>query len=328
VEVRAEWRVVENFLFPQLNKAHADVEELGDVVTCGSLEFYDKSFDKITTKLEVPLEKSSRKFYNLTTADDPVIRELAKHQGSVFATDSILAFLMTCTRSVNAWDIIVRRVGSKLFFDWRDSSQFELMAVNETAHESPSETGSADINSASNLMEEATEINKHFSQQVLSKVEEKINFQKSNPFQQPNEDVAPIGYRYRKWKIGEFILIARCELDAVTKTKEENTYLLIRALTEYDPKLSGIDWRQKLDTQRGTVLATELKNNSFKLARWTAQAILGGADQIKLGYVSRSNTRDNRSHVILGVQQYKARDFAVQINLTEKKCLGNFEIDH
>jgi hypothetical protein len=39
----------------------------------------------------------------------------------------------------------------------------------------------------------------------------------------------------------------------------------------------GIVWRQKIDTQRGAVLATELKNNSCKLAKWTAQSIIAGA---------------------------------------------------
>lgn len=42
----------------------------------------------------------------------------------MFATDAILATLMSCTRSVYSWDIIVQRVGSKLFFDKRDNSDF------------------------------------------------------------------------------------------------------------------------------------------------------------------------------------------------------------
>ena len=46
---------------------------------------------------------------------------------------------------------------------------------------------------------------------------------------------------------------------------------------------SGIDWRKKLDSQGGSVLATELKNNSCKLAKWTASAILAGSDYLKLG---------------------------------------------
>ena len=64
----------------------------------------------------------------------------------------------------------------------------------------------------------------------------------------------------------------------------------------------GVDWRQKLENQRGAVLATELKNNANKLAKWTAAALVSGADIIKLGYVSRNHPRDNKNHVILGTQ--------------------------
>ncbi len=39
-------------------------------------------------------------------------------------------------------------------------------------------------------------------------------------------------------------------------------------------------------TCTGSVLATELKNNSFKLAKWAAQSILAGADVMKIGYVT------------------------------------------
>ena len=65
---------------------------------------------------------------------------------------------------------------------------------------------------------------------------------------------------------------------------------------------TGVDWRQKLETQRGAVLATELKNNANKLAKWTAAAHIAGADMIKLGYVTRSSPRDSTSHTILGTQ--------------------------
>jgi len=35
-----------------------------------------------------------------------------------------------------------------------------------------------------------------------------------------------------------------------------------------------VDWRQKLENQRGAVLATELKNNANKIAKWTAAALV------------------------------------------------------
>jgi translation initiation factor 3 subunit D len=94
-------------------------------MTCGSLEYYNKSTDRITTKTDSILERTERIFFNVTTSDDPIIRQLSmENRGTVFATDVILAHLMACTRSVAPWDIIVTKVGSKIFFDKRDGSNF------------------------------------------------------------------------------------------------------------------------------------------------------------------------------------------------------------
>eukprot|EP01118_Nematostelium_gracile_P001495 TRINITY_DN1154_c0_g1_i2.p1 TRINITY_DN1154_c0_g1~~TRINITY_DN1154_c0_g1_i2.p1 ORF type:complete len:118 (+),score=21.12 TRINITY_DN1154_c0_g1_i2:186-539(+) len=68
----------------------------------------------------------------------------------------------------------------------------------------------------------------------------------------------------------------------------------------------------------GALLATELKNNSMKLAKWTAQALLSGSQSFKLGYVSRVNPRDSLNHIILGTQDYKPKEFATQISLNWK----------
>lgn len=95
--------------------------------------------------------------------------------------------------------------------------------------------------------------------------------------------------------------------------------LVVKALNEFDSKAPGsgnaLDWRSKLASQRGAVLATEMKNNSSKLARWTTQAILAQADGMKLGFVSRVSPRSAAGHVVLGVAGYKPREFAAQMNL-------------
>lgn len=75
---------------------------------------------------------------------------------------------------------------------------------------------------------------------------------------------------------------------------------LPQALNEFD--LRATDWRKKLESQRGAVLAFETKNNLAKIAKWTMSALLGGVDMIKLGYVSRAGPKDNANHVILGTQ--------------------------
>jgi len=80
--------------------------------------------------------------------------------------------------------------------------------------------------------------------------------------------------------------------------------------------------RQKLDSQRGAVVATELKNNSNKLAKWTVSSLLAGSDQIKFGYVSRASPKDSTKHVILGMNQFKPSEFANQINLNLDNAWG------
>ena len=243
---------------------------------CGVLEFYDKTFDRVSSKTEKPLERTDRTFFNVTTSDDPVIAKL-KDKANVFATDTILTLLMGCTRSVNSWDIIITKADSKIFFDKRDGSQFDYVAVNETSMDPPAEEPKEAINSASSLSKEATFINQHFSQQVLIKGEVAHKFPNGNPFQAEDQKVSSTGYKYRRWTIGEVSLIARCEIDGAS----DGGFLTIKALNEFDPKAEG--WRKKIDSQKGAVLGTELKNNSNKLAKWTLQALLAGTTGIKLG---------------------------------------------
>ncbi|XP_071106737.1 eukaryotic translation initiation factor 3 subunit D-like [Haliotis cracherodii] len=327
VQVRDDWTVVEEMDFPRLTKLNLpQIDDKNDLVKCGGMEYYDKTYDRVTTKNEKRLKRINRIFHKVTTTDDPIIRQLAKTQGNVFATDAILATLMCCTRSVYSWDIIVQRVGNKLFFDKRDDSEFDLLTVSETATEPPQDEGNS-INSPRNLALEATFINHNFSQQVLKMGEEKYNFEKKNPFIQGEDDseVASVGYRYRKWDLGNDItLIARCEHDAIMYGPNgELQYINVKSLNEWDARYSGgVDWRSRLDNQRGAVLATELKNNSCKLAKWTVSALLAGSDQLKFGYVSRLQLKDSAKHVLLGTQQFKPIEFASQINLNMDNAWG------
>ena len=98
-------------------------------------------------------------------------------------------------------------------------------------------------------------------------------------------------------------------------------FITTKALNEFDPAISGVNWRQKLESQRAAVLATELKNNRNKLARWTCQAMLAGADYLKMGYVSRAHAKDNQHHFVLGTILYRPDDFAKQIDLKVCVCL-------
>ncbi len=230
----------------------------------------------------------------------------------------------------------------------------DLLTVSETAAEPPQDDG-ASLNSPRNLALEATFINHNFSQQVLkgkSNINSFLNqqsltsfyladgkkhkFDEENPFvggddsdkedEEDSANVASVGYRYRKWDLGNDIhLIARTEHDAVTggSSDKERLFMNIKALNEWDSRHSGnVDWRQKLDVQRGAVLANELKHNACKLSKWTVQALLAGSDILKFGYITRFNMKDSSRHVILGTQQFKPTEFAAQINLSMDNAWG------
>ncbi|KAH3734999.1 hypothetical protein DPMN_041459 [Dreissena polymorpha] len=40
------------------------------------MEYYDKTYDRVTTKNEKPLKRINRIFHKVTTTDDPMIRQV------------------------------------------------------------------------------------------------------------------------------------------------------------------------------------------------------------------------------------------------------------
>ncbi len=134
---------------------------------------------------------------------------------------------------------------------------------------------------------------------------------------------ASVAYRYRKFTLGNIKVVARCELHGWTSKGSDDLLFTSYSLNEWDSRYAGgVEWSKKIDSQRGAVLATELKNNSCKLANWTAQSVLAGADIMKLGYVSRVNRSNPNEHSILATQSFKPRDLSAQINLTQQNMWG------
>jgi translation initiation factor 3 subunit D len=99
----------------------------------------------------------------------------------------------------------------------------------------------------------------------------------------------------------------------------ETCLVKVQALNEIDARAAhscgAPDWRQKIDSQRGAVMASELKNNSHKLSKWITEAIIADVDQLRLGFVSRASPKDRKNHVIIGQSILKPYDFANQMNL-------------
>lgn len=221
--------------------------------------------------------------------------------------------LMCAPRSVFGWDIIVIRDGDKLILDKRDggssgkkiyilsldillNSPSDTITVNENAADPPADTEKETINSATSLALEAMFINTNFAIQVVAD-NSFTDLPHPNPFAAEEvEQLASAGYFYKLFDLSvhedeEVKLLLRTEVDAYIPGSNINKaegLITIKALNEFDAKAPGAgnapDWRTKLDGQRGAVVATEMKNNSFKMARWAVQSMLAGAEFMKLGY--------------------------------------------
>jgi translation initiation factor 3 subunit D len=248
------------------------------------------------------------------------------------------AFIPNTT--IDPWDIVVQKLANgTLFFDKRDNSQFDFLTVHETSYTPPSEEDG--INSPTRLGLEATVANHNLTQQIL-KTTGRVEMDIPNPFiDEDNADgmePASVAFRYRKFALDDrTTLVCRTELHGIVKKTQ---YMTAFALNEYVPPSTSssgtssgqtsnpqlISWRDKIDSQRGAVLATELKNNSFKLAKWTAQSLLASADQMKIGFVSRTNPKIHDEHVILATQFYRPKDFAQQITLSENQMWALFRM--
>ncbi|KAF8272101.1 translation initiation factor eIF-3 subunit D [Lactarius quietus] len=347
VAIDPSWQILEEIEFHRLAKLRLEVDEPEELESYGRLCPYNKTYDRITTKTERPLQPVDRIKYNTTTSDDPIIQQLAsKGTAAIYATDVILSVLMCAPRSVYPWDIVIVREGDKVFFDKRDGGPFDTVTVNENAADPPQDPTppnpnnpnekvpeTSSINTATSLSLEATYINQNFGFQSVIETPPPpaIDFEKANPFYGPDETepLASCGYRYRVFDLGisedeDIKICVRTEVDAYLPGQgnplQGQGLITVRALNEFDPRSPGAggapDWRSRLDSQRGAVVATEMKNNSCKLAKWAVQSVLAGAEQMKIGYVSRANPRDNTRHVILSTASMRSLDFAAQLNVS------------
>ncbi|WFD22469.1 hypothetical protein MEQU1_001141 [Malassezia equina] len=343
ITVGPDWEQLSELDFLRMSKLRLDVEAPQEVASYGTLYQYDRAYDRVSVKFERPLQPRDRVHYSPTTSEDPVIQEVASSdkKAQVYIIDAILALLMCAPRSVYPWDIVITKTeDNELFFDKRANSAFDFLTVNENASEPPMELNDpangpspennvrAKINTPGALSLEATFVNENFGFQVCDEAKT-FKFENSNPFHTGENaeegKLASCGYRYRRFNLSTdeedpVEMLVRTELNAYVGGPDKKAapqLITIRTLNEFDPRAPGAggapDWRTRLDQSRGAVVATEMKNNSFKLARFTVQSILAGADNMKLGYISRSNPLDPYRHTILGTSWFKPRELAVQM---------------
>jgi translation initiation factor 3 subunit D len=332
VAIGADWDSIAQYELASLETLQAAVPSVKDLGWFGELRKYRGAYDRLAVSGRKDLRKVSDVFYSVTAREDPVFHDLIDAGvGTAFASDAVLSHLMTCRRSVYPWDVVVSVVAGKMFLDCRKPAEFDMASVNETATRPPPEEEPDALNGRRQLAVEATSINRQFSQQILAEsVAPKsagIPACADNPLHAATGSgrrPASVLYRYRMWDLGEDLkLVGRTTLNGVQQKGSKNLLFSAFAFNEFNAKASPVDWRKSLDSQRGAVLATELKNNSFKVAKWAASSMLASADALKIGFVSRKNSKKSDSHVVLGVHAVeKPEDFLRQLSLDPSNMWG------
>ncbi|KAF1745487.1 hypothetical protein MXB_3846 [Myxobolus squamalis] len=315
VLVRDTWKLIEELDYPRLSRMRIPtMPKPTDMYQAGSVLAYDKAYDNIRSRNPQPLKPSQFVFHKVPTTDDPIIRT-STSKACVFASDSILSTLMACTRSVAPWDLLIHRVANVLFFDKRPDSDIELLTVNETSNDPGFDHN---INSPAALSLEASTVNQFYSQQCLIPK----TFQKSgnrNPFfeNQSDPNMPSVVYKYRLFDLGDDIkVMVRCEYDAYSQ--HDNCCINVKSLLEWGTKPTMSNWREDLESLSGSILATEIKNNSNKFAKWTASAILAGDNLMKIG----NHSLNNKEHSVIGSVSVASRDLVTQIGLKMDNAWG------
>ncbi|EFC42669.1 predicted protein [Naegleria gruberi] len=336
IKVKKSWVLIDKFLFGTLKKATTEPLESGkgyktpepiDRHICGSLGYYDKKFDRASAKQPLTLEKPQKlNGYILqppASSEDPLLNNKTAPEANVFATDDAIATLMAASKSELPWDMAVRVSEGKIYLDMRklEGRNINLWhSVSETSSNPPSvdEKNVQSINSAFSLSKEATLVNAYLQKQAFKEDEVKKLGNEAVPF---STGVFNLAYKYREFKLSDSInLLVRCEINGLSKETSGDEEMSLKVLNEYFPAEQNqyhnvADWKTSMESQKTSIIMAEFKNNSAKMAKWTAQALLSSSKQFKLGFVSRQSPKATKTHLILGTEKYRPEDFADQLQL-------------
>jgi len=285
ITVMPTWEKKQTFAFSSLAKSIFGVEDAikarelherdlppipkpTDLEICGQLRVLNKSrFQMASCVKPVPLQKSSKLSFSVSTSQDPVmnriadkIREEGGEKTTIFATDNIVAALMTAPRSVLPWGITAVHKGKFIFLDVSEGSMVDLISVCETDGGSNMSQEADSVNNPTRLWQESTYVTDMYAQHVLdtSSPSPAVEFEKPCPFlteedKAEGKEAAPVAYRYRRYSLNENVdLVVRCELQALSApcTPETIDGNIVQVCTLNEWNLAATQWRKDLDQRR------------------------------------------------------------------------------
>lgn len=320
---------IEKYPMAGIAKLESDeVEAEQNVKQTGSVRMYDRVSDRINAKSDKTVSAISADDVSVPVTsvfEDEYFNSVKSENNLVFISAEVLSALMTCMKSTNTWDIVVKKeaVGDKfrIWFDIRKDSMLSLYAVDGDNDEH--------VCSPYSFSLESTLIQSKFKEAVTLKSDgSELKFSKDDK-EDSMEPYPNAVYRVFKWTSeasGDIEMHVKCHYDTMLSSTQFVS--LFALLEQYKIDATGAllpytDWKQRIDAQRGSILITELKSNAWKLQRFILQSILTGSDQMKIGYMSRiSPLSPQKGYNLLGVQFYHPTEFARQCGVDLRHCWG------
>lgn len=323
IAIAEDWRLIEDIEFSRLTKLQLNPGDAVCVKTVGQAWIWDeKQADKISIKSEKIINVADTVDTNRVDASDEAIEKdlfmmnLAKEHGAnILCSVSAAVALMTAPLSVIPWDIVITKRDGLLIIDKRPESS----VGNVTAQENSSEHLSDEtLTSLSTL---ATKLCDLIPRTLTKGV---VDVEKAKTIE--SEPSNTCINRYAILDLGdENVMLIRSKMASVIEDIQNSKRepLIIAPLIEHSEKsgAAGIDWRNKLESQQGAVLAQIIRNNGAQLARFFYSALLNGISTLNLAYCSKVNMPKGKVS-LLAIQPYEPYELASQMNLNFPNGFG------
>jgi len=137
----------------------------------------------------------------------------------------------------------------------------------------------------------------------------------------------PVLQKYKRIELGGInVVYTRIPVESYVEDKDgKKQYVLVKSLNG----ISGAQWLKNWESNKSLQLNTFFKNNKSIVCKWLVQAVLTGANSIKIAIAVRNNSKDREDHKIISVEEVKISELqnVFQFNFETMLCSLNVVLD-
>jgi len=329
------WSLVEELEMSRLETFSAEVPEGSDVKLAGTLRATSESFAGRVLRREPLVRQPGVNHPFVPTRHDSAMLDLiAEDAGTVYATDAAVATLMTARHALRPWDLVFTVYGgSTIVMDSRDGAAqafLELETVHENSYRPPEAWDAEDINHAHQMSIEAARATRALREAVVDGSSAAAALPGSgasieaHPHEAPGLKPESVLYRYRRFPLGDDTLVVRTAVHGYeARASGPDKVFTAAALPErWARGAKSSEWRKLYATRPGDVLLAEIRDNRNKVGRFCASTLLAGADELKLGFVTRRGRDDPSGHEVVGMESVSPAKLLHQMSMSQENMWG------